>query len=357
MAGKFKLMKFSDVSIKNSFFDSLKNDYLEFEDWFEKKKSNDEEAFVYNDEKGIGAFLYLKEESESIDLKDKTLPLINRIKIGTLRIDERIRGSRLGEGALGVSLWKWRDSKCEEIYVTVFPKHTELISLFIRFGFKNVGTNIRGELVFLRNKNEIDFSNAYTSFPFINPNFKKAGLIPINDDYHDQLFPYSELKAKMLEIQEETAGNGITKVFIATPINNLHYEVGEPVFIYRKHTGDGQKTYKSVVTSFCTIVKVMNVKTNGIEKVSLSDFIQYAGNKTVYSVEELIGIYSKKNIFLLELVYNGFFGKGKNVIYKRLKEEGLFEHYPYELIYSKEDFIKILEMGAINVENVIINQS
>lgn len=357
MAGKFKLMKFSDVSTKDSFFDSLKNDYQEFEDWFEKKKSNDEEAFVYNDEKGIGAFLYLKEESESIDLKDKTLPLINRIKIGTLRIDERIRGSRLGEGALGVSLWKWRDSKCEEIYVTVFPKHIELISLFVRFGFKNAGTNNRGELVYLRNRNEIDYSNAYTSFPFINPNFKKAGLIPINDDYHDQLFPYSELKAKMLEIQEETAGNGITKVFIATPINNLHYEVGEPVVIYRIHTGDEQKTYKSAVTSFCTIAKVLVIKVNGYAKVSLSEFIKNAGNKTVYSIEELEEIYAKKNVILLELVYNGFFGKGNNVIHKNLKDLGLFEDHPYKLIYSKESFIKILEMGTINVKNVIVNKS
>ena len=39
---------------------------------------------------------------------------------------ERFRGLRLGEGALGVSLWKWQELKSEEIYVTIFEKHTEL---------------------------------------------------------------------------------------------------------------------------------------------------------------------------------------------------------------------------------------
>ena len=50
-----------------------------------------------------------------------------------------------------------------------------------------------------------------------------------------------------------------------------------------------------------------------------------------------------------------FFGVGNNVNYAYLKTEGLFYTHPYSISYSKEDFIKILEKGKTNVQNVIID--
>ena len=151
MAGKFEWRKFSEVNLDDHFFDELKADYEEYPIWFKKKSDAGEYALVFNDEQGVGAFVYLKRENEAIQLMDKILPPIPRVKIGTLRLAERFRGMRLGEGALGVTLWKWRDDKVEDIYVTVFEKHSELISLFERFGFKCVGMNSRGECIYLRN--------------------------------------------------------------------------------------------------------------------------------------------------------------------------------------------------------------
>lgn len=151
MAGKFEWRKFSEVNLDDHFFDELKADYEEFPIWFKKKSDAGEYALAFNDEQGVGAFVYLKRENEAIQLTDKILPPIPRVKIGTLRLAERFRGMRHGEGALGVTLWKWRDDKVEDIYVTVFEKHSELISLFERFGFKCVGMNSRGECIYLRN--------------------------------------------------------------------------------------------------------------------------------------------------------------------------------------------------------------
>lgn len=355
MAGKFEWHKFSEVSIDDPFFDSLKSDYAEFPDWFKRKCIDDEHALVFHDEQGVGAFVYLKRENEVIELIDKTMPAISRIKIGTLRMAERYRGLRLGEGALGVSLWKWKDERVEEIYVTVFERHTELINLFKRFGFKCVGTNKRGEQVYLKSRKSIDYTDPYVAFPFIRPDFTKAGLIPIYEGFHDRLFPYSELKIKRSEIEEVTAGNGITKVYIATPYKDMHYEVGEPVLIYRIYEGETGKTYRSAITSYCTITKVNIIKNRGKASVSLSEFINRAGNKTVFSPEELTSKFSKDNVVMLEIIYNGFFGKGRNVIHRDLKDQGLFEVYPYSIEYSKDQFIKILEMGATDVQNVIID--
>jgi hypothetical protein len=279
------------------------------------------------------------------------------LKIGTLRLAERFRGQRFGEGALGVSLWYWKNTKADEIYVTVFDKHTELIHLFERFGFQCTGNNPRGELVYIKRRQALDYSDPYTCFPFISPTIDKAGIVPIFDHFHDRLFPYSELKGRNQEVIEETAGNGVTKVYIGTPASAMHYSAGEPVFIYRIHTGTGTKTYKSVVTSFCTITKVDIIKNVGKVMMSLEEFIKNAGNKTVFTAAELTALYNNKksNLIMIEMVYNGFFGKGKNVTHRSLDDQGLFASYPYNIEYTKAQFEKILEMGGIDVSNVIIN--
>ena len=361
LAGKFHWQNFSTIDLNDRFFDSLKSDYPEFINWFQKKQIAGKHALVYNDDEGVGAFLYLKRENvdgdkSPITVNEKVLPEIPRIKIGTLRLSERVRKQRLGEGALGVALWYWRETKYDEIYATVFDKHTELISLFERFGFSNIGKNGRGECVYLKDKRDLYYNDPYKSFPFISNNFASAGLLPINDVYHDRLFPYSELAGNNQEIIETTAGNGITKVFLAAPYSPVTYKVGMPVFVYRIHTGKGQKAYKSAITSYCTITKIDIIKSNGRAKFSLNEYLNLVGNKSVYTILELTEQYEQKdNLIAIEMVYNGYFGKGHNVIFKDLKENGLFENYPYNIIYNNKEFIKILEMGGIDVQNTVIN--
>lgn len=238
-----------------------------------------------------------------------------------------------------------------------FKKHTELIHLFERFGFKCTGNNTRGELVYIKSRHALDYSDPYACFPFISPSIDKAGIVPIYDHFHDRLFPYSELKGRNQEVIEETAGNGVTKVFIGAPYSAMHYSAGEPVFIYRIHTGSGTKTYKSVVTSYCTVTKVDVIKSAGKNIMSLEEFIKNAGNKTVFTIQELTELYHKKdkNLVMIEMVYNGFFGKGKNITHKSLSDQGLFSTYPYDIEYTKSQFVEILEMGGVDVSDVIID--
>lgn len=363
MAGRFIWTKFDSVDLDDSFFDSLKSDYPEFSDWFKRKQTEEKQALIYYGENGVEAFLYLKrenveEDNSPIVVNGSELPSIPRLKIGTLRLSENIRKQRLGEDALGVALWYWRLLKYDEVYVTVFENHKDLIDLFERFGFANIGKNDRGECVYIKNRNHLDRNNPYMVFPFILGDFEQAGVIPIDDQFHDKLFPYSELAGGNSQIIEATAGNGITKVFIASPFTDVPYKVDMPVFIYRKHTGSGQATYKSVITSYCTISKITKIKSNGTNIVTLDDFIQKTGNKSVYTDQELRTLYqNKKTLLEIELVYNGYFGKGNNVTHKALRDKKLFNDHPYNIVYSKEQFIEILEMGGVNVQNTIIDQT
>ena len=139
--------RFADIDVNDVFFDSLREDYDGFDQWFLKKSKNDEKAMILTDEIGVHAFLYLKLENEPIKTVSGTIPAKNRIKIGTLKLDETIGRQRLGEGIIGVALWKWQESKAEEVYVTVFEKQEKLVGLFNKFGFECFGKKGNGELI------------------------------------------------------------------------------------------------------------------------------------------------------------------------------------------------------------------
>lgn len=128
---KFQQQKFSDIDLSDRFFDTLKEDYPEFSQWFQKKANDGSKALVFSDDEGLGAFIYLKPESEEIAMVERMLPQAPRMKIGTLKLADRYQGQRLGEGALGLALWSWRNSKEPEVYLTVFEKQSLFLYLLM----------------------------------------------------------------------------------------------------------------------------------------------------------------------------------------------------------------------------------
>ena len=77
-------VKFGDLDINDSFFDSLKKDYPGFLDWYERKITED--VYCYKEQDKILGLLFLKnEEPESEDYSDiKPMMKLNRkLKIST----------------------------------------------------------------------------------------------------------------------------------------------------------------------------------------------------------------------------------------------------------------------------------
>lgn len=368
MAGKFALKKFADINLEDAFFDSLKEAYpgtpnsTGFEAWFQSKVREGRTALVFEDEMGMAAFVALKFETEEIKLQDTTLPEKQRIKVSTLKISERHRGERYGEGAIGLMLWKWQSSGCDEIYVTVFEKQSTLIMQLERFGFYKVGYNLNGECVYLKNKKNLDFSDPYKSFPFIKSNFKYGGYLIIEDSYHDTMFAYSELANNKLDLQTQignSVSNGLSKIYVGqSPV--LKHMVGEPILIYRKDCQDRPgKRYRSCVTSYAVVTDVFQVKSAGRNLMNFEDLKKRIGNKSVFDEDELRRQYtSYKNVSIVELLYFGYFGAGNNVTMDWLDKNGCWittERYPTDVRLSLEQFTKILEEGKRNVSNVIID--
>lgn len=364
MSGKFVRRSFSEININDPFFDSLKQDYpgtsasTGFNEWFEKKARCGAYALVFEDEQGIAAFISLKkEDSEAIYLQGGMIRPESRLKISTIKIDQRYRHQRIGEGALGLILWAWRDSSLNQIYVTVFDYHKDLIGLLEEFGFKCVGYSQNGERVYIKDRRNLDFSDPCKSFPFINGNMiYQAGLLVINMEYHDTMFAYSELANAVQERVDASVGNGLKKVYIGNPAS-LAIQEGQPVLIYRKYTGaSGTPGFKSVITSYCIATKVERFKQYG-QFPTQEQFRAMVGNKSVFTDPELKERYNASpNLTLIELLYMGYFGAGNNVNWYWLHEHGLWPNtYPTNFQYTKEQFETILCAGNVDVSNVIVH--
>lgn len=356
MAGKYMLKPFSEIDLDDPFFDGLKKDYPEFAiSWFPKCVRENRTAWVFDDDQGLGAFIALKSENEPIDMVEKTLPACPRLKVSTLLLADRFRGHRLGEGALSLILRIWKKEKSEEIYLTIFPHHDDLITQVERFGFIVAGHNERGEIIYMRSRKVVDFSDPYKSFPFISPEFEKGGYLIVDDTYHDTLFPYSELKNVLQDQLERDVTNGATKIYVGQQWQT-HYNPGEPVFIYRKHNGPGQPRYKSCITSYCVVTDVIAVKHDYKALCSFEEFQHLIGNKSVFTPGDLVKKYQKdRNITVIKMLYCGYFGKGNNVNMDWLDKNGLWslpEEYPTNKQLTQEQCKKILLKGGKDVDNI-----
>lgn len=365
MSGKFSQEYFSNINLNEPFFDSLKQDYpgtdnaTGFCQWFAKKAACNEKALVFKDKNNICAFLYIKRENEIIRLADGVnLPAAERIKIGTIKISDEHRGQRIGEGTIGLALWQWQSSRFDEVYLTVFPKHDQLIKLLLKFGFVLAGINNNGENVYVKSRRKLSYNTPYSSFPFINPYFDYGGYVIFEDNYHDTMFPYSEVKCSDKKDAELSVANGLSKIYVSqAPACN--YFVGEPVLIYRKHNGPGQKIYKSCVTSFCVVTNIVQVKKYGKAMMPFKNLLEIIGNKSVFDRAHLENIYVHgTNMIVLELLYYAFFGAGNNVNCAYLKNEKLWSkdgRYPTNTKLNRQEFESVLQRGGLDVQSIIIN--
>jgi len=341
------------IDLKDDFFDSLREDYSDFDDWFNRK--SDELAYVCMSEGKVLAFLFLKVESEKESYNDIN-PVFKpnkRLKIGTFKV--KLNGFKLGERFLKIIFDNAVMQSVNEIYVTIFPKRLEqqrLIDLLKDFGFVYHGikaSKYGNEDVYVRDFSpKASIESPKTTYPYISKKSKKF-IVPIYPEYHTSLLPDSILqKESPLDFSEnEPYRNAISKVYISRSFKK-NLSPGDIIIFYR--TGG---YYASVIT---TIGIVENVYKN------IKDFEQFKGicrKRSVFSTEELKNQWeynSTNRPFVVNFLYTYSFPKRLNM--KRLIELGVIRDRAsaprgFEPI-SEQDFEAILsETGSDG--HIIIN--
>lgn len=307
-----QLKKFRDINIDDPFFDSLKEGYAEFNDWFKRKA--DEQAFVIKDESGLlQGFVYLKEENEKINDVSPPLPQDRYLKIGTFKINAH--GTKLGERFIKKAFDYAIFNNIKKLYVTAFPEHESLISLFERFGFKNVANKVTKngtEQVLLKEIGNRE-GKIEKDYPIISLN-KRQYLLGIYPEYHTRLFPDSILNNENLSIIDDISHtNSIEKIYICKMPRVQALRPGDALVIYRTGDGQGPAWYRAVATSLCMVEEV-KTKANF---ANLNDFLNYCQARSVFSEEELTKFYNEwNNMYVIKMTYNA--ALKNRIIRKRL---------------------------------------
>ena len=301
---------FGSIDVKDSFFDSFRDDYPGFENWFNRK--SDEKAYVCREGNKITAFLYLKVEDKDepyYDLEPSFRPK-KRLKIGTFKVT--LNGYKLGERFLKIIFDNAVRHSVDEIYVTIFEKTVEqqrLIHLLEDFGFEKYGyknNDFGKENVYVRNIiRQVNRTSPRLSFPFISRS-SQAYIVSIYPEYHTELLPDSILKTESPSqyVDNEPFRNAISKVYICRSyFKNL--KVGDIIIFYR--TG-GQ--YKGVATTIGVVENVtINIK-------DVNHFILLCRKRSVFSDQKLIeqwNFRTNNRPFIVNFLYSYSFPKRPNL--------------------------------------------
>ena len=291
-----KKVDFAEVNIKDSFFDSFREDYSEFDKWFNKKA--DDLCYVCHSDNSLTAFLFIKVEGidEPYSEITPTFSKKKRLKIGTLKVTSN--GYKIGERFLKTIFDNANQYKVDEIYVTIFNKRQEqeqLIDMLEEWGFEYHGikTTINGdEKVYTRafGKNlPINILKPKLTFPFFSRETEKY-IIKIEPQYHTELFPDSintrEDKSKYTE--NEPHRNRISKVYISHSFDR-NLKSGDIILVYRMGDDGTIKKYSSTITTICIVENVIKNFRN------FDEFFSVCNRKTMISKEDLENKWWNKN--------------------------------------------------------------
>lgn len=291
-----KKERFGEVDLNDCFFETLKEDYPGFDEWFYSKSQ--EEAYTFKKEGKVLGFLFVK--TEFPDEKDylTIVPPLSpkkRLKVGTFKIDSSVRGFRLSERFLKIIFDNALNNKVKEIYVTLFEGRRkeidDLRDVLCKWGFCYHGYKLhsdgRKESVFVKTLELYDSSKDIKyNFPNL-PKNQKMVFLPINPEYHTDLFPDSILKNEDMSLYSENKAHlySLEKIYVSGS-HGKGAKPGDFVVIYRN--GDRYpKKYSSVCSCLAVLEKI-------VEPRNLDDYLEECSNKSVFDNNELIDFYNTK---------------------------------------------------------------
>ena len=342
--------RFADLDLSDTFFDSLRGEYIEFDSWFSSKANE----FAYTSRKDDGkldGFLYLKKESQAVEDVKPPLPSAARLKIGTFKIVPR--GTRLGERFMKKAFDHALADSIEEIYVTVFPRHTSLVDLFQRYGFRQIGEKHSSngtELVLLRELFR-STGDVVRDYPLIPVRAGRHFLLSLYPEWHSRLLPDSILKSEDASILSDVSHtNSIHKIYLTAMKGADQFLRGDTIVIYRTKDSSGPAYYRSVATSLCVVEELRNIS----EFSSFDSFFAYCHSYSVFSEQELRTFYRNRRYpWLIRFTYN-------LALRKRLTRQVLIEDVGLDpsvywgiLQISPAQFSKILRLAGHDENSLI----
>lgn len=280
------------ITLTDDFFDSLRQGYDGFDDWWKQKCISQRRPcwVVYENDCLSGLIVRKDETADDTDAITK-LPKI--LKICTFKVRPEKRGVKLGELLLRKVLWYAHTNKYDLAYITTYNDQDALINLLKYYGFSIAGTKPDHELILERQfkfdlltkpEDETVFDTNRNNYPrfVVYPNIKAFG-IPILEDYHDILYPdlrnpnQPDILKDIAGIGKTIiAGNTIRKVYLCRAQSKLS-NAGSILIFYKSKS-------KEPPSQAMTAIGIL-------ESVSMAsctkELMQLTGGRSVYSEKQL----------------------------------------------------------------------
>ena len=342
--------KFNEIDLDSPFFDSLKEAYAEFTDWFGRK--GDEQALVvYDDAAHIQGFMYLKPEPGPV--KDVHPPINAAVvlKVGTFKINAH--GTRLGERFVKKIFDYALAERFPYVYVTVFPEHEMLIQRLETYGFSKHGIkdgpNGR-EDVYVKDFARLT-GNICLDYPIVNAIGKRKWLLAIRPIFHSRLFPDSLLRTEDSSIVPDLSyANSIHKIYISFAPIAAELQPGDVLVIYRMAEPGKSAEYSSVASSVCVVEEIRPRSSFADERA----FVSYCGRLSIFNEDELRQWFRRGgNVTAIRMTYNIALPK-RPTRHILAEEVGLDRHERWTVLpLTDAQFSRILERGKIHASSVV----
>jgi len=338
----------ASLDVNDPIFDSLREDYPNFNEWYAKKSRIGRNCWVYKRNNGsLGAVLIYKIENEVV-LSEPPLDKNNRLKIATMKVSQV--GYKIGELLLKLSFELAIKNNIPEIYLTHFTRENDyLVDLIEDFGFKKVsiitqpGIDIPEDLFLkkvlikdddIRGLTPSEISKNY--YPnFYDGKEVRKHIVPIQPKYFKRL--YTDFPKRQTTLDEHLGqfiiqGNTIKKAYLSHSYSKK-MTVGDLLLFYRSKD-------------------VQNILSIGvIERVDYdmrdpTEIISIVGKRTVYSTAEIEKISKKDTTVIL---FNHHFHFKNPINYNKLLNIGILRGPPQSITkIEHEDYQKIKQLGGID---------
>jgi len=285
-------VKAHTIDISDEFFDSLREGYVGFNDWWKKKCIAGRRPcwVVYDDDELAGLIVRKDEAASDTDAITKASKIL---KVCTFKVRPEKRGVKLGELLLKQVLWFAQSNDYDLAYLTAYKEQTALINLLEYYDFYLSGSKEDGELIFER-KFSTDkllvegensaFDTGRKNYPrFVHSDSTRGFGIPIKEGYHDTLYPdlWDPQQKDLFEGTQNPEsptrpGNTIRKVYLCRAQSNLA-EPGSVLFFYK---GSSKESPSQAIT----VVGLLEEVTLA---TSTRELMLKTGGRSVYSEKEL----------------------------------------------------------------------
>jgi GNAT superfamily N-acetyltransferase len=288
--------KAHELDLSDELFDSLRDGYPEFDDWWRTKCVREHRGcWTVTVGNTLAGLVVRKDETAS--QAGTALPATKILKICTFKVRPEFRGEKLGELLLKQVLWFAQRNGYDLTYVTTYADQVTLIRLLEYFGFQHTASRADGEMVFekalspkkLELSDGVDlFTTTRTNYPrFVASDPANVFAVPIRGDYHQKLFPevafatplplFPDESVLLSTAGERTPGNTIRKVYLCRAKINV-MKPGDVLLFYQSKSSG--LLASQAMTSLGIVERITETK-------DLEELLRVTAKRSVFSEGEL----------------------------------------------------------------------